>query len=78
MLLASRPGVVELLGAIDDRTLDALSSVARSMKEAGDGEPRSVGLFGALGAMRDPDVRRALGYALTVAEGFGRGIGEGS
>jgi uncharacterized protein YjgD (DUF1641 family) len=74
IMLASRDEILDLLESdmFDPGALRTLSNAARSMAEAHDGgEPRKVGLFGTLGALRDPDVQKALGYAVRVAKGFG-------
>lgn len=59
-------------GILDPRALEALGSVATHVARAAHAPPAKVGLFGAIGALSDPDVQRALGFLFAVARGFGR------
>jgi uncharacterized protein YjgD (DUF1641 family) len=36
--------------------------------------PKPIGLLGALGALRNPEVQKALGFAVTFAKQFGRAL----
>lgn len=76
ILLASRPEVRKLLESdmFSPGAIETLSAAARAMTEAKEEETRRVGLFGAMGAMRDPEVQQAVGFALRVAKGFGQSM----
>lgn len=56
-------------------TLHVLSSVNEAVEEAAQLD-RSAGLFGALGALGDPKVKRALGFLLEVAKRLGSALDE--
>lgn len=58
------PGPVDVVSKIGD----ALADVERQ------GERRAVGAWGALQALRDPDVQKALGFVLELARRFGRSL----
>jgi uncharacterized protein YjgD (DUF1641 family) len=81
ILLASRDEILEVLDSdmFDPGALRTLASAARAMADATDGatEPQRVGVFGTLGALRDPDVQKALGFAVRVAKGFGQTLEDG-
>ena len=53
-------------------TVEILSRTAESLRAAGQAPPKKVGLFGALGALNDPDVQQALGFLTAVAKQFGQ------
>ncbi len=74
MLLRVAPRVHQLLdsGMLDERTIRTLGGMGKAMAEANEVEPPEVGLFGAMRAMRDIDIKRAVGFALRVGVGFGR------
>ena len=55
---------------IQPHTLDILQTVNQAVEEAAT-QKASVGLFGALGALNNAKVQRALGFAVTVAERLG-------
>ena len=55
--------------------LHVLSSLNRAVEDASR-STRSVGMFGALRSLRDPDVRLALGFLLEVAGSLGRALAE--
>lgn len=61
-------------GMLDPRALTTLGSVARTVVEANETEPPRVGMFGAVRALGNEDVQRALGFLLRVAGGFGRSL----
>ncbi|MEW4528126.1 DUF1641 domain-containing protein [Maioricimonas sp. JC845] len=59
-------GAVEIVG-------DAGKALTRCHDECcREGEPQELGLLGLMRAMRDPDVRRALGFGVHFARLFGR------
>lgn len=74
VLLRVAPRVHQLLesGMLDERTIRTLGSMGKAMAEANEIEPPKVGLFGAMRAMRDADIKRAVGFALRVGVGFGQ------
>lgn len=79
VLLAGRPEVRELFESelFSEGAIRSLSMVARSLAESSPAEgeePARVGLWGAMGALRDPDVQRALGFAVRVAKGVGESM----
>lgn len=58
-------------GALSGDALKTINLAARSLVEAHGGS-HPVGFFGAMSRMRDPEVQRAVGFALTAAKAFGR------
>jgi hypothetical protein len=54
--------------------IEVLSTAARSLAAASQAPVTKVGLFGALGALRQPEVQRALGFTLDIARRFGTSI----
>ncbi|MGF1469762.1 MAG: DUF1641 domain-containing protein [Sandaracinaceae bacterium] len=75
---ATSPEVQEFLGSdmMSEGALATLSEAARSLAAARAETERRVGVLGAIGALRDPEVQRAVGFAVTFAKGFGRVFGE--
>lgn len=63
-------------GVLDPKALRVVGSLGtalvESQAEASRGETPSRGLFGLLGALRDPDVQRAAGFLTSFARRFGR------
>ncbi|HJL00942.1 MAG TPA: DUF1641 domain-containing protein [Polyangiaceae bacterium LLY-WYZ-15_(1-7)] len=74
--LTTSPELRALLdsGMLDPKALMTLGAAARSVANASDVEPPKVGLFGAMRALRDGDVQRAVGFVLKVAGGFGQSL----
>ncbi|WP_251941668.1 DUF1641 domain-containing protein [Salinibacter ruber] len=62
-------------GVLDPEALEAVGSLGSALvdtqKEAQRGDTPSQGVFGLLGALRDPDVQRAVGFITTFAKKFG-------
>lgn len=58
--------------AADPDTIRGLQTLLGALGDAAADEPQSVGLVGLVGAMRDPEVKRGLGYLLSVAQAMGR------
>lgn len=59
-------------GILDPESVEVVGHAGRALAEAGaDGKGERAGLFGLLGAMRDDDVRRAVGFAIAFARQFG-------
>lgn len=63
-------------GVLDPAPVAMIAKAGRALAEAGTGEAPRVGALGALRAMGDPEVQRALGFLLTVARLFGASLGE--
>jgi uncharacterized protein YjgD (DUF1641 family) len=70
--LATAPQLRQML---DPGAIDSLGQLATVLVEARERPGAKVGLFGALRAMRDDDVQRAVGFLLEMAAGFGRTLG---
>jgi hypothetical protein len=66
-------------GVLDPETLQVVgnlgSALVESQKEAERGATPRRGFFGLLGALRDPDVQRAIGFLTGFARRFGRQLG---
>ena len=65
-------------GVLDPKALRVVGSLAsalvESQSEADRGETPQRGLFGLVGALRDPDVQRAIGFLTGVAKRFGQNL----
>ncbi len=65
-------------GVLDPEALQVVgslgSALAETQKEASRGDTPAQGVFGLLGALRDPDVQRAVGFITTFAKKFGRNL----
>lgn len=65
-------------GVLDPEALDAVgrlgSALAESQQEADRDDIPRKGLFGLIGALRDPDVQQAIGFVTTLAKKFGRAL----
>lgn len=59
---------------LEPETLAIVNKLGTALAHPDD--PRPVGVWGALRALRDPDVQRALGFLLAVARAFGRNLEE--
>lgn len=75
-LVALAPALEPPLSAlpVQDRTLEILRTVNEAV-ESSAASKKSVGLFGLLSALGDPDVQRALGFALEVSKKLGAHLG---
>ncbi|MFB6185011.1 MAG: DUF1641 domain-containing protein [Haloarculaceae archaeon] len=60
--------------AADDDVADTLETLLEALGEAGDEEPTTVGALGLLGALRDPEVKRGMGFLVAVARALGRDV----
>jgi hypothetical protein len=58
-------------GLLDAGALEVVGALGRSLQEAAHGPSSELGPFGLLGAIRDRDVKHALGFAVTLARKFG-------
>lgn len=65
-------------GVLDPEALQTVgslgSALVESQKEADRGETPRRGFFGMIGALRDPDVQRAVGFVLSFAKKFGQAL----
>jgi hypothetical protein len=61
-------------GVLEPKTLRVIGSAGQALATSQQATPKPVGLLGALGALRDPEVRKALGFAVTFAKQFGRAL----
>jgi uncharacterized protein YjgD (DUF1641 family) len=76
-MVASLAGTGSALGEVADTAAepDTREGVERLLESVGDAERADVEPVGTLGlvrSLRDPEVKRGLGYLLTVARGVGR------
>ncbi len=60
---------------LEPSTLAVISRLAAALADPGD--TKSVGVWGMMRALRDPDVQRAVGFMLAVAREFGRNLATG-
>ncbi|MEM1022929.1 MAG: DUF1641 domain-containing protein [Myxococcota bacterium] len=76
-LVALAPALEPPLSAlpVQERTLEILRNVNEAV-ESSAANQKSVGVFGLLGALNDPDVQRALGFALEVSKKLGAHLRE--
>ena len=58
-------------GVLDKTSVAVVAELGRALAASGRGAPERVGIFGALRMMSDPDVQRALGFTLRLAQSFG-------
>ncbi len=61
-----------------DKVVTLIGRMGASLATAASARPEPVGLFGAIGALGNPDVKQALGLLLTFAAEFGRQLDHGS
>lgn len=79
--VSTAPRAVDALASLvtsrllDPSSLAVVSQLAAALAEPGESAP--IGAWGALKALRDPDVQRALGFLLGVARQFGKNLGAG-
>jgi len=66
-----------MLGTIEGLTSPAMIAATHALLEAEREPPPRLGMFGLLGALRNPDVQRALGLAVRVAERVGAALRDG-
>jgi uncharacterized protein YjgD (DUF1641 family) len=73
-LLLSKVDDVRFLlesGVLERHTVSVVAELGRALADTARSETRGVGLFGALSAMGDARVQRALGFGLSLASRFG-------
>ncbi|MEZ4513400.1 MAG: DUF1641 domain-containing protein [Chloroflexota bacterium] len=61
-------------GILDPQAVASVGTVGRALIASQQHPPQSVGLFGLLSAMRDPNMQRALGFLATFGAEFGKQI----
>jgi len=61
-------------GVFEPHAVHVVAELGRSLATSGERTPPRVGGFGALRAMSDPDVQRAVGFTLTLARSFGASL----
>ena len=65
-------------GVLDPQALQVVGSLGSALvdtqAEARRGDTPNQGIFGLLGALRDPDVQRAVGFVTTLAKKFGQNL----
>lgn len=67
-----------MLGTIEGLTSPAMIAATHALLDAEREPPPRIGMFGMLAALRNPDVQRALGLAVRVAERVGAALPEAS
>lgn len=67
-----------VLGTLEGLTSPAMIAATQALIDAEREPPPRIGMFGMLGALRNPDVQRALGLALRIAERVGAALPESS
>lgn len=77
--LATSPEVRNLLesGMLDKGAVQTLGRAAAALADVRCQTPEPVGFFGALRAIGDADVQRALGFLIAVGSAFGHQLGDG-
>jgi uncharacterized protein YjgD (DUF1641 family) len=79
--LLDRVDVVEGLlasGILDPAPVAIVSRAGQALAFTGRESPPPVGAWGALRALKDADIQRAMGFALRFAQRFGQSLGEAS
>lgn len=61
-------------GVLDPKALLVVGELGRALAASAAVEPPRMGPMALLSALRQPDVQRAVGFLITVAERFGRGL----
>jgi len=61
-------------GVFDPAAVRVVAELGQSLAMSGARTPPKIGAFGALRAMSDPDVQRALGFTLSLARSFGASL----
>ena len=59
-------------GLLDGKTLDVAGSATTALVESRSGSVEPVGLFGTLGKLGDPDVKKAMGFMFAVLKQLGQ------
>lgn len=61
-------------GMLDPKAVSLLGSAADALIRSKEAQPQQLGPIGLLGALRDPEVQKALGFFMTFAKEFGKNI----
>lgn len=61
-------------GMLDPKAVRLLGNAASALVASQQQHPQKLGPVGLLGALRDPEVQKALGFFMTFAKAFGRSI----
>lgn len=61
-------------GVLDAKTVQLVGRLGDALAETARAQPASIGAMGALRALRDPDVQRALGFLIGFAKRFGASL----
>lgn len=61
-------------GVLDPKALTIVGSAAQALVESQEKPPQKLGLIGLIGALRDADIQKALGFTMTFAKAFGKKI----
>lgn len=72
--ILSAPEFQRLIDAADATTFGVAAEATTALVETRGAAPQPVGAFGALKAMGDPDVQKAVGFTLAVAKRFGQSL----
>ncbi|MCB0065078.1 MAG: DUF1641 domain-containing protein [Caldilineaceae bacterium] len=74
--LMSSPEFTALMdsGMLDPKAVKLLGEAATALVESQQQHPQKIGPVGLLGALRDPDIQKALGFFMTFAKAFGQRI----
>lgn len=64
--------VLSLALSIDDEMIQRVEKIVEAFRQAKDFEP--VGFTGAMRAMRDPEVQKALGFLIAFARNLGKNL----
>jgi uncharacterized protein YjgD (DUF1641 family) len=62
-------------GMLDPKAVRLLGSAATALVTSQEKHPQQIGPLGLLGALRDPDIQKALGFFMAFAKEFGKHIG---
>jgi hypothetical protein len=75
--VVSSPALERLLDAASsDKVLETAEHATTALVQTRGQPPEQVGMFGALGKLGDPDVKRAVGFTLALAKRFGKLLGK--
>lgn len=66
-------------GVLEPAAIETVGQVGQALASTkGSGESRHIGFFGLMGAMRDDDIQRALGFAVEFGRRFGQAMDNGT
>ncbi len=70
--------LVSLLSRVDYDSLDRMGDLIAAFSSAVGEESKPIGLIGLATSLRDPDIRRGLGFTLNILKAVGRSLREDS